>query len=402
MLSRPFAPSVPPISARPDWDIFCHVIDNFGDIAVCWRLARQLAGERNVRVRLWVDRLETFTLLCAQVDPTLSSQEVQGIEVRRWEIPFPALEPAAVVLETFACRIPEPFVEAMARQSPRPLWINLDYLSAEQWVAGFHALPSPHPRLALDKFFFFPGFTADTGGLLREADLLARRQEFAGSAGLQADFWRQSGLPAPAAGTLLASLFAYENPAIGDLLALWEASAVPVCCMAPLSRTRSAIESYAGRSLRAGDVLRRGALEIRILPFLEEGLYDRLLWLCDLNFVRGEDSFVRAQWAARPLVWHIYPQEEAAHVAKLDAFLGIYCAGLSAAAATALCEFWHAWNGGRVKGGRINGGRVEKAHWQELAAALPTLRKHALQWQKELARQEDLSSRLATFARSKL
>lgn len=402
MLSRPPAPSVPPISARPDWDIFCKVVDNLGDIAVCWRLARQLASEHGLRVRLWVDRLDTFAQLCAQVDPTLSSQEVQGVAVRRWQTPFPALQPAAVVLETFACRIPESFVEAMARQSPRPLWINLDYLSAEQWVAGFHGLPSPHPRLALDKFFFFPGFTADTGGLLREADLLARQHEFVGSADLQADFWRQTGLPAPATGTLLVSLFAYENPAIGDLLALWEASDTPVCCMAPLSRTLPGIESYAGRSLRAGDVLCRGALEIRVLPFLEPDLYDRLLWLCDLNFVRGEDSFVRAQWAAQPLVWHIYPQEEAAHLAKLGAFLGIYCAELSPAAAAALREFWHAWNAGRVTGGRVTGGRVEKAHWQELAAALQTLRKHARQWQKELARQEDLSSRLVTFARSKI
>ncbi|MEO7887531.1 MAG: elongation factor P maturation arginine rhamnosyltransferase EarP, partial [Polaromonas sp.] len=36
------------------WDIFCKVIDNFGDIGVCWRLAADLAS-RGHKVRLWVD-----------------------------------------------------------------------------------------------------------------------------------------------------------------------------------------------------------------------------------------------------------------------------------------------------------------------------------------------------------
>ncbi len=38
-------------------DIFCAVVDNYGDIGVCWRLARQLAHEHGMTVRLWVDDL---------------------------------------------------------------------------------------------------------------------------------------------------------------------------------------------------------------------------------------------------------------------------------------------------------------------------------------------------------
>ncbi len=52
--------------------------------------------------------------------------------------------------------------------------------------------------------------------------------------------------------------------------------------------------------------------------------YDHLLWCCDFNLVRGEDSFLRAQWAARPFLWHIYPQADAAHLEKLTAFLELY------------------------------------------------------------------------------
>jgi uncharacterized repeat protein (TIGR03837 family) len=383
---------MPNTSSRPDWDIFCQVIDNFGDIGVCWRLARQLSSERQLRVRLWVDELETFRALRPEVDPGLSMQELQGVEIRRWETPFVTPLPAHAVLETFACRIPEAFIAAMAQQSPRPVWINLDYLSAEAWVPGCHALPSPHPRLPLNKFFFFPGFSRDTGGLLRERDLLARRQQFAASAEQQAAFWRQTGGAPPPVGSLLVSLFAYENPAIKDLLPLWQEAPTPVCCLAPLSRALTAIESYAGQPLKAGDVLRRGALEIRILPFLEQDLYDHLLWLCDLNFVRGEDSFLRAQWAARPMVWHIYPQQEAAHIAKLDAFLDLYCADLPTASASAVREFWHAWSAGRV----------DAAHWRRFALCLPSLREHARRWQEALAREDDLSTRLLRFARSSL
>ncbi|MEF8769570.1 MAG: elongation factor P maturation arginine rhamnosyltransferase EarP [Candidatus Accumulibacter phosphatis] len=380
------------MTTRPDWDVFCKVIDNFGDIGVCWRLARQLANEYAASVRLWVDDLDSFRLLCPQRDPALSIECVQGVEVRRWESLFTAVTPARVVLESFACRIPENFVDRMAQLSPPPLWINLDYLSAEAWVSGCHLLPSPHAHLPLVKYFFFPGFTTDTGGLLRERDLRTRRRCFAASTDLQNDWWRALGSAAPRAGTLLVSLFAYENTAIGDLLHAWEVSGRPVCCLAPCSRTLPAIAAYAGRALAAGDRLQRGALEIRILPFVEQLRYDSLLWLCDLNFVRGEDSFVRAQWAARPLVWQIYPQQEAAHLIKLDAFLARYCAMLPQATAVVLCEFWQAWNAGRV----------ETAQWQQLAASLPLLHEHALRWEARLAAQDDLVKQLVRFSASRL
>ncbi|MBP9805774.1 MAG: elongation factor P maturation arginine rhamnosyltransferase EarP [Candidatus Accumulibacter sp.] len=395
ILSRPPTPPVPPlpaINARPDWDVFCQVIDNFGDIGVCWRLSRQLASEYGLRVRLWVNDLDRFALLCPLLDPTRAIQCLPGIEVHRWETPFPEVAPAPIVLETFACRIPESFVEAMARRSPPPVWINLDYLSAEGWVPGCHTLPSPHPRLPLVKHFFFPGFTADSGGLLRERDLSARREQFIAKADQQHEWWRALGCTAPSAGSLLFSLFAYENRAISDLLRAWEVSERPICCLVPTSQTLSAIARYAGRSLAVGDVWQRGALEIRVLPFVEQTRYDQLLWLCDLNFVRGEDSFVRAQWAARPLVWQLYPQQDGAHLAKLEAFLALYGATLPPDCRVALHSLSTAWN--------VGGG--ETACWQPLAASLPTLRQHARRWAAQLAEQDDLLSRLLRFARSRL
>src|SRR5512141_858540 len=159
-------------------DIFCAVVDNYGDIGVCWRLARQLANEHGIEVRLWVDELRSFGKLCPEVDAGLDQQRCRGVEVRQWSKDFPPVAPADLVIEAFACKLPQAYVEAMAAREPKPVWINLEYLSAEDWVEGCHKLPSPHPRLPLTKYFFFPGFTEKTGGLLIERDLLARRDAF--------------------------------------------------------------------------------------------------------------------------------------------------------------------------------------------------------------------------------
>jgi uncharacterized repeat protein (TIGR03837 family) len=123
---------------------------------------------------------------------------------------------------------------------------------------------------------------------------------------------------------------------------------------------------------RTGETRQRGSLLLAAVPFIAQDEYDRRLWSCDLNFVRGEDSFVRAQWAARPFVWNIYPQDALAHRAKLDAFLGRYCAGLPAPLATAVRGFWQAFDAGD--------GTATAVAWPALRAALPALADHGRRW----------------------
>ena len=396
MLSRPLSLSMPSPACQPTWDIFCTVIDNYGDIGVCWRLARQLAAEHGVALRLWVDELAAFQRICPDIDPHAARQIVCRVEVRRWDADFPEVDPGMVVIESFACQLPERFVAAMAACKPAPVWINLDYLSAEAWVSGCHALPSPHPRLPLTKYFFFPGFDETTGGLLREAGLAAERQAFCASPEQQAAFWKRLGQTPPPTDALRVSLFAYENPALADLLANWAQGERRVCCLAPLTRTLASVEQFAGQSLLAGDVVRRSELEIRLLDFVAQPDYDRLLWSCDVNLVRGEDSFVRAQWAARPLLWQIYPQHEAAHQVKLAAFLDRYCTGLPEAAASAVRELHMLWNG------ESSTARSNAERWAQYLAALPELCCHAELWEKNLSKQEDLCANLFRFCLSKL
>ena len=391
---------MPSPATAPEWDIFCTVIDNYGDIGVCWRLARQLGAEHGVNVRLWVDELPSFEKICAKIDPSLPIQRVHGVEVRRWESIWADVLPGDVVIEAFACHLPEPFVAAMAERDPPPVWINLDYLSAEAWVSGCHALPSPHPRLPLTKYFFFPGFDETTGGLLREAGIETERQAFCASPEQQTALWERLGHLPPPTDALLVSLFAYENAALTDLLTIWAQGTTPVCCLAPVTRTLPALEEFVGRRLQAGDVIRRGQLEIRLLHFVAQPDYDRLLWSCDINLVRGEDSFVRAQWAARPLLWQIYPQADDAHQLKLTAFLERYCAGLPEASAVTVRELHRQWNAGGEQA--TVDSRISADFWAQYLVALPGLRLYAERWAINLSKQEDLCSSMVHFCRSKL
>ena len=384
------------VARRTDWDIFCTVIDNYGDIGVCWRLARQLVAEHPCTVRLWVDALAAFRTICPQIDTQRSVQQLQGVEVRWWTGDFPVVRPGDVVVEAFACQLPESFIAAMAEREPRPAWINLDYLSAEAWVSGCHALPSPHPRLPLTKYFFFPGFVGTTGGLLRESRLEADRRAFIASSDEQAAFWARLGQLPPPPEALRVSLFAYENPALADLLTLWAQGAQRVCCLAPVTRTLPALEEFAGRALAAGDVVRHGSLEIRLLSFVTQDDYDRLLWSCDVNFVRGEDSFVRALWAAKPMLWQIYPQDDDAHLIKLAAFLDLYCADLPLLAASATRKMHAAWNSG------ARDGAMSAELWARWLELLPELRRYAEHWQIIQSKQQDLCTSLFRFGLSKL
>jgi uncharacterized repeat protein (TIGR03837 family) len=377
------------------WDIFCTVVDNYGDIGVCWRLARQLVAERGLQVRLWVDDLASFHKICPAIVPGRDSQRSRGVEVRWWREPFPAVSSADVVIEAFACNPPASYVTAMAARQPKPAWINFEFLSAENWVLGCHALPSPHPSIPLVKYFFFPGFVAGTGGLLVEQGLAQARDRFQHSEAEQARFWEALGAPAPRAGELQVSLFCYAQDALTALLRAWAGGGAPVRCVVPEGVAQEALSAFFdGADLSPGVTLRRDRLEVRIIPFLDQDEYDRLLWACDLNFVRGEDSFVRGQWAARPLLWQIYPQNEGAHWPKLEAFLELYCRGLPVETAAALASFWRAWNKGDAS--------AVEAGWTGFDKHRLELQAHALRWAGQLAKAGNLANNLVQFCENLL
>ncbi|MDP2883266.1 MAG: elongation factor P maturation arginine rhamnosyltransferase EarP [Azonexus sp.] len=351
------------------WDIFCRVIDNFGDIGVCWRLARQLVAEHGREVRLWVDDLSSLQPLCPSVDPLKARQSHQGVEICLWAEDAAVDCSADVVIEAFACDLPTGYLAAMSQSSPKPCWINLEYLSAESWAEECHGMASPHPTLPLIKYFFFPGFSAKTGGLLRENGLFAERDRYI-AAGSTSD-------------SLEVSLFCYDKAPVGALLDAFRDLATPLVCHVPPGKPLAAVQAHLGGNgpWQLGNAL------IQPIPFMPIDDFDRLLWRCHINFVRGEDSFVRAQWAGKPFVWHVYPQDDGAHLTKLEAFLGCYGEGLDEQMKTVLRRMFVAWNLGR---------NIASA-WQGFVDSRVAIARHNRQWAERLAANPDLATALVKF-----
>ena len=300
----------------PSADIFCRVIDNFGDAGVCWRLARRFLALGVKRVRFITDHPEVLALLA----PDAKNQ----VRVVSWDdfardAASSGFEPAELVVETFGCRLPESYERALAQKRAcaiaekkrPPFYFNLDYLSAEDWVEESHNITGLHPMLDLPKLWFFPGFTDRTGGVLIEDGLeeerrafLLRKKDFL--AALGADPKRPSLFifcyPVNAVETLAKGLLLAESP--------WNALIAP-------GAAGDAIESL----LKTLDPRGERIKSVRT-PFLPQTQFDRLLWASDAAVIRGEDSFVRAQLAAVPFLWSTYPTEDHAHRVKLDAWLG--------------------------------------------------------------------------------
>lgn len=319
------------------WDIFCRVIDNHGDLGVCWRLCADLA-QRGHTVRLWVDDASALAWM--------APQGCTGVAVHAWPSSnYDYTDCADVMIEAFGCELPE-HVQGMiaAQQTPPVVWINLEYLSAEDFVERCHGLPSPvmsGPAKGCTKWFFYPGFTPATGGLLREPNLLKRQAAF------NPDDWlAQLGLPLSADAQRV-SLFCYEPAVLSTWLQQLANQPTPIDVLVAPGRPQAAVQATlhnlgwtcsADSGLLDSSVT-QGQLALHALPHLSQTNFDHLLWSCDLNMVRGEDSLVRALWAAKPFVWHIYPQDDNAHHDKLEAFLDWL------QAPTRLREFHCAWNG---------------------------------------------------------
>jgi len=370
--------------------LFCKVVDNYGDIGICWRLARQLEREHHINVHLWVDDLRSFQRICPDVKLNIDTQNVAGVTVHHWRDQNGTFTPediSDIVIEFFACDIPPAYIQAMAQRRPRAVWLNLEGLSAEAWVEGCHTLSSPHGSLPLTKYFFFPGFNSKTGGLLIESELEQQRQQFISDPATIAEFLSGLGLSRNEIDALKISLFCYPHAPATALFEAWKNNATPITCLVPEGVAVEAVQAFTGQAATAGSVATIGALTIRILPFVPQPDYDKLLWACDLNFVRGEDSFVRAQWAGKPFIWHIYPQDENLHHVKLNAFLQCYGVNSNKLAAMML-----AWNG--VTPPPIQWDTV----WQELTADMQQMTDLALQWQQQLIANGDMTSNLLKFA----
>ena len=188
---------------------------------------------------------------------------------------------------------------------------------------------------------------------------------FAQDPGPREALWHALGVE-PTASALAVSLFCYANPALPALLDAWAEGDEQIVCVVPQGVAQAELDRWSGGAVpHAGKPTVRGRLTVAVATFVDQDAFDRRLWTCDLNFVRGEDSFVRAQWAAKPLVWHIYRQADDVHLLKLDALLTRFEAGLEPDAVRAQRAFWQAWNSGHPE--------AVVAAWPSFRAVLPAV-----------------------------
>ena len=294
------------------WDIFCQIVDNYGDAGICWRLARSLSSLHGQEVRIFCNDLPTLNLLASGSNEALSHK----IDLQPWEASYnnarhPVKTPD-VVIEAFACDLPERYLAGLFIAPIKPIIINLEYLSAEPWISEFHAKASPQSH-GISKYFFFPGFQDDVGGLLLD--------------------------PIPPEGAQVAHLIPKS------LQSIWlklrpGAKRISIFCY-PGAPLRKWLEDLGALGRNVDVLLTHGHAELLNLPgekaihlpaniqllsmpFVSQDEYDWVLSQCDFNIIRGEDSFIRAQLAGKPFIWHIYPQEDSAHEVKLAAFLDLY------------------------------------------------------------------------------
>lgn len=305
-------------------DIFCEIIDNYGDIGVVYRTAKELQKIfPKSKIRVFLNRLDEFKKINSQV-LDLPSQNIDGIE----HITFDYLRDnanelltAQVIIEAFGCQIPEEYMEIAYDNSE--LLINLEYLSAEDWIEDFHLQSSPLGRGKLKKVFFMPGFTEKSGGVIADSNYLERIQRVLENK----EFYEKKYLSdiEDRENKIVGTLFSYEKnftPLLEDLKKLDKDVVILAMGEKTQDSLRKILKNFSIEDFR--NSLKYGKIEIRFLNFLNQEEYEELINIVDFNFVRGEDSFIRAVLTGKPYMWHIYCQEEYAHMDKIEGFLDKY------------------------------------------------------------------------------
>lgn len=361
--------------------VWCQVVDHFGDAAVCWRLSTNLAAALardnppSVQVVLAIDRPEVLRQLVPELSSTLNPAALAGVRIVDWTFQTTGID---VMISTFGCRLPDRVLESMGEQQPPPVWINLEHLTPQPWNASCHTLASPNRSNGLDEIFFFPGFDRSTGGLLRETDLLDARDRFRADPRERDIFLSGLGVMEPDRALPAVLVFGYPDAPV-DALIETLANGPPVLLLLPSN---------------PAPTIRLGKLRVHAFGWVAQRDFDRLLWSCNAAFVRGEDSLVRAHWAAIPFIWQPYRQADQSHREQLEAWLVRWQPFLSEAAATAQASLARAWDRGDMT-------QLPTA-WRNWTAHWAAVSQGAADWSRQLAAGPSLVEALGAFLRDRL
>lgn len=300
-------------------DIFCEIIDNFGDIGVVYRISKELKKIfQNVRIRIVLNRLEEFKAINKKVKDT-DYQEIDGLICVTEKYVKENMESfgvSDVFIEAFGCNVPEEYVKAAKENSK--LWINLEYLSGEKWIEDFHLCESLIDSKTLKKIFFMPGFSEKSGGVIIDSGFLERmkfgkenRDE------VFKKYFKDFDLKDKFIGTVFSYEKNFEN--LLETLKNYEKETVLLLMG---EKTQKSFSEILKKNLTEdyGNIVKYGKITMIYSDFFSQEEYEEIISASDFNFTRGEDSFVRGIILGKPFMWHIYLQEEKAHMDKIKAF----------------------------------------------------------------------------------
>ena len=282
-------------------DIFCQVIDNYGDVGVAYRLAREFKRVYpNKKLRFVINQIEELNLI----------KKSEDIEVILYKDISKIENSADLIIESFGCEIPKKYMDKALKKSK--LIINLEYFSAEDWVDGFH-LQESFLGGNLKKYFFIPGLSEKSGGILLDNEFLERKKKVEAN---KEYYLEKFGIKEKY--DLIGSVFSYEKN-FDSLIEELKKLGKKIILLILSEKTQKNFIKYFDNGNNYDKI------KFVKLPFFTYDKYEELLALCDFNLVRGEDSFVRALLLGKPFLWHIYPQDENTHIKKLESFLEKYC-----------------------------------------------------------------------------
>ncbi|STO31566.1 Uncharacterized protein conserved in bacteria [Fusobacterium necrogenes] len=305
-------------------DIFCEIIDNYGDIGVVYRIAKELDKVfPNSKIRVFLNRIEEFKKINFQVKD-IPYQIIDGIEYITFDYvqkKAKELSTSQVIIEAFGCKIPEEYMEIAYENSE--LLINLEYLSAEDWIEDFHLQSSPLGKGKLKKVFFMPGFTEKSGGIIIDSNYLEKIEKIRKNRAFYTK--KYLGNIENKDKKIVGTLFSYEKN-FATLFEELRSLDKEVVILAMGEKTQKSLKNFFKENLIEDfrNSLKYDKIEIKFMEFLNQEEYEELINIVDFNFVRGEDSFIRAILTGKPYVWHIYCQEDYIHMKKINAFLNKY------------------------------------------------------------------------------
>jgi uncharacterized repeat protein (TIGR03837 family) len=291
-------------------DLFTSVIDNFGDAGIAYALSYALSCYADMDVRLFIDRTDILFHLVPedQVTPGhLSSSLTIKSYADACDPSFytdSSFRVADCVIAVIAGTVPDIYLDQMEQSSASCPYFLYEYLTFEPWAQDTHLLPSHHPSRNITQYYFYPGALDRMGGIL-----FAPNEK-----PIPLPFDRKSA----GQNIFRVLIFCYDTPVLLTL--------VQACAHAMPGTHFTVMKGpVADRLIQAQDQIEKGTIETS--PFVPQNQFNNLLGAHDMVIVRGEDSLTRALVAGRPLIWHIYPQDDHAHLEKIKAFCEWYTQG---------------------------------------------------------------------------